>query len=102
MTYPMQEGWTPLIGASYHGYVTSIILLLANQAKVNTQTEVKILYEVPPSVLMFVQHFLDNIIIHTYVGSRVSLGGGGGGGGSSHNWGAAALHRELSSTGLLT
>lgn len=45
----MQEGWTPLIGASHHGCVNSVCLLLANQADVNAQTEVKILYEVEQS-----------------------------------------------------
>jgi len=43
--HTMQEGWTPLIGASHHGCVNSVGLLLANQANVNSQTEVKILYE---------------------------------------------------------
>ena len=41
----MQEGWTPLIGASHQGCVNSVHLLLANQANVKAQTEVNILYE---------------------------------------------------------
>ena len=37
----LQEGWTPLLAASHYGDVRIVQLLLANQADVNVQNEVR-------------------------------------------------------------